>query len=174
MAKTMPRSERCCICLEALLPYGDPCTTTPCGHPFHTACLDRWLEERNSCAVCRSIVTDHDRYVDATYTTRVAGVDGREVAITMEMQFDTSVDGAIVTMDVAETGDVCFDATLTTDFRMFLVDTQLQVEGVLLRNRLQHILAEEPRITKDCVEHVYLLVVYAWYKYLMFGDVLPP
>jgi len=43
----------CQICLEELA-EGDELRTLPCGHFFHTACVDVWLRQKSgSCPTCR-------------------------------------------------------------------------------------------------------------------------
>jgi hypothetical protein len=48
--------EDCPICLE---PFGDDDgvrVVPACGHLYHAPCIDRWLDVRNSCPVCRCAV----------------------------------------------------------------------------------------------------------------------
>ncbi|RCV43965.1 hypothetical protein SEVIR_9G339700v4 [Setaria viridis] len=48
--------EDCPICLE---PFGDGDgvrVVPACGHLYHAPCIDRWLDMRNSCPVCRCAV----------------------------------------------------------------------------------------------------------------------
>ena len=69
--------EDCPICLE---PFGgdDGVRVVPaCGHLYHAPCIDRWLDMRNSCPVCRCTVAslyDADRARDATAVA--VGLDG--------------------------------------------------------------------------------------------------
>ena len=39
----------CSICIEKV----DRGFKLECGHCFHSGCLNRWLEEKNSCPICR-------------------------------------------------------------------------------------------------------------------------
>jgi len=39
----------CAICLEEIT--ADETVLNPCGHSFHTACIDQW--RRGTCPVCR-------------------------------------------------------------------------------------------------------------------------
>ncbi|KAF8728028.1 hypothetical protein HU200_018601 [Digitaria exilis] len=54
--------EDCPICLE---PFGDDDgvrVVPACGHLYHAPCIDRWLDMRNSCPVCRCAVASlYDR-----------------------------------------------------------------------------------------------------------------
>lgn len=46
---------KCCICSEALI--ASERMTLPCGHnDYHTWCLQRWLNERQICPICRTTV----------------------------------------------------------------------------------------------------------------------
>ena len=45
-------TESCPICLEDIKPREIP-SATPCGHLFHPNCISRWLEERDTCPMCR-------------------------------------------------------------------------------------------------------------------------
>lgn len=45
-------SEQCLVCLEDWQAH-DQCRILSCHHAFHTACLDRWVEQSsNSCPLC--------------------------------------------------------------------------------------------------------------------------
>lgn len=46
----------CCICMESVAIHSRDRMVTPCNHFFHAACLERWLEVRLECALCRSPV----------------------------------------------------------------------------------------------------------------------
>ena len=48
----------CSICLNEINP-GHPCkssSSTECSHIFHTGCLDKWLEKKNTSPMCRCII----------------------------------------------------------------------------------------------------------------------
>ncbi|KAI3953349.1 hypothetical protein MKX01_042327 [Papaver californicum] len=42
----------CAVCLEGILD-GSEISNMPCSHMFHSACLITWLQESNSCPMCR-------------------------------------------------------------------------------------------------------------------------
>ncbi|KAF8026031.1 hypothetical protein BT93_F2754 [Corymbia citriodora subsp. variegata] len=45
--------EDCCsICLEEFH-RAEKVTELPCSHVFHRRCIIRWLEDRDSCPLCR-------------------------------------------------------------------------------------------------------------------------
>ncbi|GMY36653.1 Ubiquitin--protein ligase [Fagus crenata] len=44
--------EKCIICLEEW-ENGDLAYQLPCVHVYHNDCIDRWLEDNQSCPVCR-------------------------------------------------------------------------------------------------------------------------
>ena len=53
-------ADQCCaICLE---PYSPECVLRqlPCGHCFHTRCVDEWLLQNGSCPSCRSPLMQGD------------------------------------------------------------------------------------------------------------------
>ncbi len=43
--------RNCAICYEVLL---DNTNVTPCGHEFHSRCLERWLSFKHNCPSCRT------------------------------------------------------------------------------------------------------------------------
>ncbi|CDF32392.1 unnamed protein product [Chondrus crispus] len=50
-----PKRE-CCICMESVGVHARDRMVTPCNHFFHAICLERWLEVRLECALCRTAV----------------------------------------------------------------------------------------------------------------------
>ena len=48
-----PAANECVICLEELGEESAIRTLEACGHRFHAACVDRWLEQDVRCPVCR-------------------------------------------------------------------------------------------------------------------------
>lgn len=62
--------EDCPICLDAFGDDDGVRVVPACGHLYHAPCIDRWLDVRNSCPVCRCAVAslyaaDRDRGADA-------------------------------------------------------------------------------------------------------------
>lgn len=52
----------CAICKENLV-VGDKMQELPCNHKFHPPCLKPWLDEHNSCPICRyELQTDDHNY----------------------------------------------------------------------------------------------------------------
>lgn len=51
-----PATAECCICMESVAIHSRERMVTPCNHFFHATCLERWLEVRLECALCRSPV----------------------------------------------------------------------------------------------------------------------
>jgi hypothetical protein len=43
--------------------YSNNTYKTECGHIFHGGCIDKWLEEKTTCPVCRNTV-DKVRFKD--------------------------------------------------------------------------------------------------------------
>ncbi|GAQ82494.1 RING U-box superfamily protein [Klebsormidium nitens] len=53
---------QCAVCREDLV-VGDKVQQMPCNHLFHPPCLAPWLEENNSCPICRfELRTDDNEY----------------------------------------------------------------------------------------------------------------
>ena len=52
-------TDECTICL---LNYNEETKkATECQHIFHQECIDRWLQENNSCPLCRTCLQQHTR-----------------------------------------------------------------------------------------------------------------
>jgi E3 ubiquitin-protein ligase AIP2 len=52
----------CAVCREGMV-VGDKLLEMPCKHNFHPACLKPWLDEHNSCPICRhEMPTDDHEY----------------------------------------------------------------------------------------------------------------
>ena len=49
---------QCCCCLDEI--DQDTLEVTECNHRFHQACLQRWLEENNTCPLCRRELHDEE------------------------------------------------------------------------------------------------------------------
>lgn len=49
--------DECVVCLDGL--QGTSVRTLPCGHKFHTACIDEWVVRGNGeCPLCKSEFVD--------------------------------------------------------------------------------------------------------------------
>ncbi len=63
MSKTMSRIQAtrfnlsCAICYENYAEGDVQASPEACGHVFHKACLDKWLEQKKECPTCRGSVT---------------------------------------------------------------------------------------------------------------------
>ena len=49
------RETVCVICLEAFPDGSVQAATMACAHEFHGPCIRRWLYQRGTCPVCRSV-----------------------------------------------------------------------------------------------------------------------
>ena len=57
--ESMSTQSECTICL---LQYTEETKkATECQHIFHQECIDRWLQENNSCPLCRTCLQQHTR-----------------------------------------------------------------------------------------------------------------
>ena len=67
---------QCSICLSKL-GQADETSTLKCGHAYHATCIYKWLDQANTCPVCRASVRDrtidveHDPDVDNIWATFV-------------------------------------------------------------------------------------------------------
>ncbi|CAN6722082.1 unnamed protein product [Malus baccata var. baccata] len=60
--KELGEDADCCICKENLV-VDDKMQELPCKHTFHPPCLKPWLDEHNSCPICRhELQTDDHVY----------------------------------------------------------------------------------------------------------------
>ncbi|CAL4932126.1 unnamed protein product [Urochloa decumbens] len=73
--------EDCPICLEPFADDDGVRVVPACGHLYHAHCIDRWLDMRNSCPVCRCAVAslfDGDRAMDAAVVAVRGGADDND------------------------------------------------------------------------------------------------
>ena len=50
---------KCQVC-QFKYEEGDELRELPCGHYFHTACIDEWLTNKDTCALCRKSIVDEE------------------------------------------------------------------------------------------------------------------
>ena len=50
------QDEICAICLQSVEPGEEQATIRRCGHLYHRACIERWLDQHDRCPKCRRIV----------------------------------------------------------------------------------------------------------------------
>jgi hypothetical protein len=48
-------SEHCVICLNDVVDSSQ-CTLVPCGHTFHSGCIQVWILQNSACPICRTKV----------------------------------------------------------------------------------------------------------------------
>ncbi|GAY39629.1 hypothetical protein CUMW_045860 [Citrus unshiu] len=68
--KLVKAGDNCAVCLEELIAKEEikgqttekktQLITMPCHHIFHVSCISRWLEEQNSCPMCRRQIQYED------------------------------------------------------------------------------------------------------------------
>ncbi|XP_020200344.1 RING-H2 finger protein ATL39 [Aegilops tauschii subsp. strangulata] len=69
----------CPVCLEAFGDDDGVKVVPACGHVFHAPCIDRWLDVRNSCPVCRCVVVCH--YADRAGPGASDDADDQEIVL---------------------------------------------------------------------------------------------
>jgi len=59
----------CSICLEGLgnVASNAPNITLPCGHEFHRACIEDWLQIQSRCPICRRAAHGFDRVLEVVF-----------------------------------------------------------------------------------------------------------
>ncbi|KAK9946791.1 hypothetical protein M0R45_012236 [Rubus argutus] len=78
--KKLGEDADCCICKENLA-VNDKMQELPCKHTFHPPCLKPWLDEHNSCPICRhELVTDDRAYESWKEREREAEEDRKGAA----------------------------------------------------------------------------------------------
>jgi len=56
---TISMSIACSTCLECFTPSSNV-STTPCGHIFHTICINKWFQSNQNCPHCRNSFESND------------------------------------------------------------------------------------------------------------------
>lgn len=64
----------CAVCKEDFQ-TGDPSKKLPCQHMFHPDCILPWLEQRNSCPVCRHELPTDDEDYERRRSTQAADIN---------------------------------------------------------------------------------------------------
>ncbi|XP_004291272.1 PREDICTED: E3 ubiquitin-protein ligase AIP2 [Fragaria vesca subsp. vesca] len=78
--KKLGEEAECCICKENLV-VNDKMQELPCKHTFHPPCLKPWLDEHNSCPICRhELETDDHAYESRKEREREAEEDRKGAA----------------------------------------------------------------------------------------------
>lgn len=76
-AEDLARDARCTICYEDMVP-GSGTKRLPCGHCYHTDCLEHWLEGHSTCPYCRANIL---RMPQETRTDGAANADAAEANV---------------------------------------------------------------------------------------------
>jgi hypothetical protein len=54
--------EDCLICLETIgKPVNDILLKCDCCKNYHNSCLQKWVDERNSCPICKMVVNNNNK-----------------------------------------------------------------------------------------------------------------
>jgi len=74
-------SEACTVCQD-VMEQGAVTLTMPCGHGFHKDCLMPWLQEHNTCPVCRCEIESHcPRYNQQNFDKLKGELDKETVSL---------------------------------------------------------------------------------------------
>ena len=74
--------EACTVCQD-VLEQGAVTLSMPCGHSFHKECLMPWLQEHNTCPICRCEIESHcPRYNQQNFEKLKGELDKETVCIT--------------------------------------------------------------------------------------------
>ncbi|TVU31793.1 hypothetical protein EJB05_23494, partial [Eragrostis curvula] len=76
--------EDCPVCLEPFADDDGVRVVPACGHLYHTPCIDRWLDDHNSCPVCRCAVVCFYAAADGARDAAAVGagvVDDQEAVL---------------------------------------------------------------------------------------------
>lgn len=102
-------AQDCPICL-CKLGQGDETSVLKCGHGYHATCIYKWLDNANTCPVCRTSVrertiqVEHDPEIDNIWSVTIPNMirgllnDG---TITMDDRIRV---GLTITLSDASTG----------------------------------------------------------------------
>eukprot|EP00947_MAST-08B_sp_MAST-8B-sp1_P003472 g3472.t1 len=75
---SLDEPANCTICLEEIT-KGVAIRDFPCGHPFHLACIDRWLRQKHTCPSCLRVVkrAGDRNALEAAAVAATVGVNAR-------------------------------------------------------------------------------------------------
>lgn len=77
--------DDCPVCQERFARRGPAVKRLPCGHHFHTECLQPWLRTHNTCPNCRyELDTADDRYNHKLRESRAKAIVKREQRLDLE------------------------------------------------------------------------------------------
>ncbi|KPA75045.1 hypothetical protein ABB37_08731 [Leptomonas pyrrhocoris] len=101
-ADDLARDARCTICYEDMAP-GSGTKRLPCGHCYHTECLEHWLEGHSTCPYCRANIM---RMPSSDAAQATNGADGAPAG-------QPAAAAAAAHEEVEENGGVPADAAAT-------------------------------------------------------------
>ncbi|XP_050547505.1 uncharacterized protein LOC126909105 isoform X9 [Daktulosphaira vitifoliae] len=65
----------CPICTNTLR---EPIHTTTCGHEFCKGCIDRWLQDKSTCPICRSSIdSSNDNSQNVEFIPLIISYEGK-------------------------------------------------------------------------------------------------
>lgn len=116
----------CGICRDSL--SSSETRVLPCNHPFHTECVNAWLERVQSCPFCR-VHVKHERT-----STRVDVLllgDGDAFSDNIEIESDWDSESVSTQMSDYDRDDVDSSETDTEDYETDSGDDQVNFESVV-------------------------------------------
>ncbi|XP_055593246.1 uncharacterized protein LOC129744644 [Uranotaenia lowii] len=55
-SETSRLGQSCSICFDLIFDKDNTTWVLPCKHKFHPECIDRWVQQNNSCPICRKMI----------------------------------------------------------------------------------------------------------------------
>lgn len=110
----------CVICMESMTRR--TCKTIPCGHKFHTKCIDRWKERQNTCPTCRRYFDCSRFKVTLTIEdTRIPSVISNTVDSNVVNTLIPNINSGAITFE-NRTSDMTFDISEMDELEQLLAD----------------------------------------------------
>jgi hypothetical protein len=83
--------SNCVICLLGI-DDSEACKMIPCGHTFHSLCIQTWLVQKMDCPICRSKVSScHHGNLEAHDSQVLLGVVEAQKSMIASMKIDAQI-----------------------------------------------------------------------------------
>ena len=110
----------CVICMESITRRARK--TLPCGHVFHTKCLDTWKKRQNTCPTCR-------RYFDCSRFKVTINIEDTQTMITSSTTLESNIVNLLIPNIDSNTlrfenvtSELVFDIAEMDELEQFLAD----------------------------------------------------